>query len=57
MCCIEVPDDILVWMDRFGTRKKQKINQCELLAVIMKVMPFSDIFSDRELLVWWVENL
>jgi hypothetical protein len=20
MCCIEVPDDILVWMDRFGTR-------------------------------------
>jgi hypothetical protein len=35
---------------------KQKINQCELLAVIAAVMTFSDIFSDRELLVW-VDNV
>jgi hypothetical protein len=34
MCGGEVPDDILAWMDSFGSRKKQKINQCELLAVI-----------------------
>ncbi len=52
----EVPDDILAWMDSFGTRKKQKINQCELLAVITAVMNFSDIFSDSELLVW-VDNV
>jgi len=51
-----VPDDILSWMDSFGTRKKQKINQCELLAVIAAVMTFGDIFRDRELLVW-VDNV
>jgi hypothetical protein len=38
-------------MDSFGTRKTQKINQCELLAVIAAVMTFSDIFRDHELLV------
>ena len=51
-----MPDDILSWMDSFGTRKKQKINQCELLAVIAAVMTFGDIFRDRELLVW-VDNV
>jgi len=58
MCGGEVPDDILVWMDSFGTRKKQKINQCELLAVIatVTVMTFGDIFCDSELLVW-VDNV
>jgi len=56
MCGGEVPDDILAWMDSFGTRKKQKINQCELLAVITAVMTFSDIFRDSELLVW-VDNV
>ena len=43
-------------MDSFCTRKKQKINQCELLAVIAAVMTFGDIFSDSELLVW-VDNV
>jgi hypothetical protein len=33
-----------------------KIIQCDLLAVIAAVMTFSDIFSDRELLVW-VDNV
>jgi hypothetical protein len=56
MCGGEVPDDILAWMDSFGTRKKQKINQCELLAVIAAVMTFGDIFRDSELLVW-VDNV
>ena len=53
-----MPDDILSWMDSFGTRKKQKINQCELLAVIatVTVMTFGDIFCDSELLVW-VDNV
>jgi hypothetical protein len=45
MCGGEVPDDILAWMDRFGSRKKQKINQCELLAVIAAVMTFVDILN------------
>ena len=39
MCGGEVPDDILAWMDSFGSRKKQKINQCELLTVIAAVIP------------------
>jgi hypothetical protein len=52
----EVPDDILEWMDSFGTRKTQKIKQCELLEVIAAVMTFSDIFHNRELLVW-VDNV
>jgi hypothetical protein len=56
ICGGEVPDDILAWMDSFGTRKKQKINQCELLAVIAAVMTFGDIFLDSELLVW-VDNV
>jgi hypothetical protein len=56
MCGGEVPDDILAWMDSFGSRKKQKINQCELLAVITAVMTFGDILRDRELLVW-VDNV
>ena len=43
-------------MDSFGTRKKQKINQCELLVVIAAVMTFGDVFCDRELLVW-VDNV
>ena len=38
------------------SRKKQKINQCELLVVIAAVMTFGDIFRDRELLVW-VDNV
>ena len=56
MCGGEVPDDILAWMDSFGSQKKQKINQCELLAVIAAVMTFGDILRDRELLVW-VDNV
>ena len=56
MCGGEVPDDILAWMDSFCTRKKQKINQCELLAVIAAVMTFGDIFRDSDLLVW-VDNV
>jgi hypothetical protein len=56
MCGGEVPDDILAWMDSFGSRKKQKINQCELLTVIAAVMTFGDIFCDSELLVW-VDNV
>ena len=51
-----MPDDILSWMDSFCTRKKQKINQCELLVVIVAVMTFGNIFRDRELLVW-VDNV
>jgi len=45
-----------LWMDSFGTGKKQKINQCELLAVIAVVMTFSDIFRGREILIW-VDNM
>jgi hypothetical protein len=56
MCVGEVPEALLVWMDSFSTGKKQKINQCELLAVIDAVMTFSDIFRDRELLIW-VDNV
>jgi hypothetical protein len=51
MCGDEVLEEILVWMDSFGTGKKQKINQCELLVVIDAVMTFNDIFRDSELLI------
>ncbi len=37
ICGGEVPDDILAWMDSFGIRKKQKINQCELLAGLLSM--------------------
>ena len=56
MCGGEVPDDILLWMEGFVTRKKQRINQCELLAVLVAAMTFGDLFRDRELLVW-VDNV
>jgi hypothetical protein len=56
MCGGEVPDDILLWMEGFGTRKKQRINQCELLAVLVAAMTFGDLFRDCELLVW-VDNV
>jgi hypothetical protein len=48
--------ELLRWMDRFGTRKKQKINQCELLALLAAVLTFGDLFRDHELLVW-VDNV
>jgi hypothetical protein len=56
VCGGEVPPELLRWMDHFGTRKKQKINQCELLALLAAVMTFGDLFRDRELLVW-VDNV
>ena len=56
VCGGEVPDELLAWMDQFGTRKKQKINQCELLALLAAVMTFGDLFQGRDLLMW-VDNV
>ena len=55
-CAAEVPLDLLQWMDAFGTRKKQCVNQCELLALLGSVLAFGDVIRDREVLVW-VDNI
>ena len=43
-------------MQAFGTRKKQQVNQCELLALLGAVMTFEDILRDCEVIVW-VDNV
>ncbi len=39
MCGGEVPDDILAWMDTFGTRKKQKINNASSSRLSLQSCP------------------
>ena len=56
MCGAEFPLDLLQWMDAFGTRKKQRVNQCELLALLGAVLTFGEVMRDREILVW-VDNV
>jgi hypothetical protein len=56
MCGAEIPLDLLQWMDSFGTRKKQRVNQCELLALLGAVLTFGEVMRDREILVW-VDNV
>ena len=43
-------------MQAFGTRKKQQVNQCELLDLLGAVMTFEDILRDCEVIVW-VDNV
>jgi hypothetical protein len=54
-CGAEIPQDILDWIDTFG-RKKTKINQCEMLAALVAVMTFPDLFRDRDVL-FFVDNV
>ena len=54
-CGAEIPLDILDWIDTFG-RKKTKINQCEMLAALVAVMTFPDLFRDRDVL-FFVDNV
>jgi hypothetical protein len=49
MCGGEVSDNLLVWMESFGTRKQHHINQCELLAVLVDVMTCGDLFRGRDI--------
>ena len=54
-CGAEIPSDLLDWIDTFG-RKKTKINQCEMLAALVAVMTFPDLFRDRDVL-FYVDNV
>ena len=47
-----IPTYLLSWLDSFATNSQQRINQCELLSVVVAVISFPELFQDRDVLLW-----
>ena len=47
-----IPTYLLSWIDRFASNSQQRINQCELLSVVVAVLSFPELFQDRDVLLW-----
>jgi len=41
-----IPTYLLSWLDSFATNSQQRINQCELLSVVVAVISFPELFQD-----------
>jgi hypothetical protein len=52
----EVPPSILTFLGSLSLSKAQRINQCELLALVSAVFSFSRILRGRNVVVW-VDNV
>ena len=56
MCGGEVPPPILAFLGSISLPKEQRINQCELLALVSAVFSFSHLLRGRNVVVW-VDNV